>query len=358
MSQKATKKILWWGRSDPNYSRNRIIRKLLIELGWEIEDFSPKFSPLACIEAMLSRLPKADLVWVPCFRQRDVIQASYWAKKNGIPLIFDPLISAYDKQVWEREKFPPQSRRAQKLLKWEQNLLHKANHVVADTQEHANYFHDVLQVAKHKLTTIPVSAEETLFFPQDLPPNNSLRILFFGSFIRLQGVETIAEAIQRYKGSDVEWLFIGDGPFRTEVESSLSSYKNVTFLDWLPYLDLPSKIAEADICLGIFGSTAKAGRVIPNKVYQSLACGRPVVTRQSPAYPEKLNTSDSGIFFIPEADPDALAETVAKLASQKSLVLQARQQAYNSYQQYFSNAHLKRTLETMLIDVIETYDRA
>ena len=35
------KTILWWGRSDPNYSRNMIIRKQLKKLNYEILDFYP-----------------------------------------------------------------------------------------------------------------------------------------------------------------------------------------------------------------------------------------------------------------------------------------------------------------------------
>ena len=38
--------------------------------------------------------------------------------------------------------------------------------------------------------------------------------------------------------------------------------------------------------LGVFGTSAKAGSVIANKVWQGLACGRVVVTRRSAALDE------------------------------------------------------------------------
>ncbi len=82
--------ILWWGRSNPEYSRNRIIIKLLKELGWNIEYFYPHFSAIGDFEANLLHIKKPDLVWLPCFRQRDMTAALRWSIKASIPLIADP----------------------------------------------------------------------------------------------------------------------------------------------------------------------------------------------------------------------------------------------------------------------------
>ncbi|NWG86109.1 MAG: hypothetical protein HXY26_01115, partial [Hydrogenophilaceae bacterium] len=59
-----SKTVLWWGRFDPEYSRNRILRQAFRELGWNLVDFRPVFSALADWQAMLHKLPEADLVWV------------------------------------------------------------------------------------------------------------------------------------------------------------------------------------------------------------------------------------------------------------------------------------------------------
>ena len=62
------KQMLWWGRSDPDYSRNSVVRQNLAAQGWEIRDFHPKISALGDITAALFRTPTPDVVWVPCFR--------------------------------------------------------------------------------------------------------------------------------------------------------------------------------------------------------------------------------------------------------------------------------------------------
>lgn len=345
----SSKIVLWWGRSDIDYSRNRITRQLFTALGWKIIDFSPRLSVLGDIEAYLIRLPVVDLVWVPCFRQRDVFAARRWANNKNIPLIFDPLISAYDKQVWERKKFTVESRQAKNLLKWERRILKLPDYVVADTELHAEYYADVMDVNNNKLVILPVGAEESLFIPQQHHLNRPLRILFYGSYIGLQGPEIIAKAIHLYNGPDVEWQFIGNGPLRYKVQEKLADRPNVSFTDWIPYTDLPDRIAQADICLGIFGSTEKTQRVIPNKVYQALACGRPVITCESDVYPLKLREqSDSGLFFVRANDAAALAGKIAELAKQPEQLLLSRQNARQSYQQYFSNAVLKNSLLSIL----------
>ena len=110
------KTVLWWGRFDPDYSRNRILRQAYAALGWKIADFQPLLSPLGDIEARLRRPARADLVHVPCFRQRDIAAAGRYARRRGIPLLIDPLISAYDKQVFEHAKFSEGSAKAKHLL--------------------------------------------------------------------------------------------------------------------------------------------------------------------------------------------------------------------------------------------------
>ena len=344
--------VLWWGRFDADYSRNRILRKHFSDLGWKIRDFHPRFSRIADWEATLHRLPKPDLIWVPCFRQRDLAAASRWASRHGIPLVFDPLISAYDKQVDERGKLRPGSSRAHRLLAWERALFRRADRVIADTPAHAEFFSQALGVAEKNLAVIYVGAEEAIFRPEPSRPGISdgpLEVLFYGSFIPLQGPQIVVEAARLYRGPAVKWILLGEGPLRRICEESAKGLDNLAFEDWIPYEKLPARIRHADILLGVFGATPKAGRVIPNKVYQSLACGRVVVTRSASAYPaDLLAKNDSGLVWVPAGDAQSLADRVAALAEDRASLSRLGAAAARTSSQCFSAEALRHQLERVL----------
>jgi glycosyltransferase involved in cell wall biosynthesis len=344
------KTVLWWGRFDPDYSRNRVLRGLLGDLGWRIRDFRPLLSRFAEAEASLRRIATPDLVWVPCFRQRDAATAAAWARARGVPILFDPLISAWDKQVFERGKFAEDSTEAQELLTWEQGLFRRMDMIVADTGPHAAFFAQRFGLAMDRLAVIPVGAEESLFEPA--PPDHAhqgpVEVLFYGSFIGLQGPEVIVEAAKLYDGPPVSWHLLGAGPLLADCRAAAQGLENVVFEPWTDYARLPARIHDADILLGVFGASEKAGRVIPNKVYQALACGRPVITRRSDAYGQDLDRPDSGIAFVPPGDAGALAKAVANWASARDHLPDLSASAIASYGCHFGNAAVREQLRAAL----------
>lgn len=342
--------VLWWSRSGRDYSRDRIIRESFSSLGWKIEDFAPKISATADLEARWRRIKRPDLVWVPCFRQRDTAAAQRWAAANNVPLIFDPLISAWDKQVSERQKFAPRSFRSQRLRAQEAKLFQQSSAVVADTDLHADFFSSTFEVARSNIITVPVSAEESLFFPAENPRPAVQRpnILFYGSFIGLQGPQNIARAAREYPNA--HWTFIGSGPLKDECVSIAGECSHVTFEDQVPYKELPNRIRSADILLGIFGDTPKASRVIPNKAYQALACGRPLITRISDAYPfSKSSSQNSGVSFCEPGNADAICRTVDSLLDLSPLqATRLSDAASQSYRDHFGNDIVRNQLAKAL----------
>lgn len=350
-----SKTVLWWGRFDPEYSRNRILRQAFRELGWNLVDFRPVFSALADWQAMLHKLPEADLVWVPCFRQRDIAAARRWSGRRGLPLIVDPLISAYDKQVHERGKFAEGSRQAERLRRLESELLRSASLVVVDTPAHAEFFQQAFAIPQDRLQVIHVGAEEPLFRPAPQPVYDGkrpLEVLFYGSFIGLQGPEVIVEAARLYEGPPVHWAMLGEGPLKAECMRRAHGLENVIFEPRLPYADLPARIHRADILLGVFGTSDKAGRVIPNKVFQALACGRPVVTRQGIGYPAELREqAGSGLIWVAPGNAEALAQTVSELAGKHEALPALGSQARATYQRFFSVRAIAAELAAALADI-------
>lgn len=356
--------ILIWGRYGnygPDYPRNRVIESILRAQGHEISRFLPALSWLADWEYSLRGGSVPDLIWVPCFRQRDLAAAARYARRHKIPLVFDPLISAYDKRVNERQKFAASSTKAKRLLAWERGLFQQADWLIADTIGHADYFVETFGVSRERVVVVPVGAEESLFTPQPWPAkahDAPLELTFFGTFIGLQGVDVLANAILQYAGPPVRWRLIGEGPMRAECESLLASLRvedqgaGVSFEPWGPLHELPARLASSDAILGIFGSSAKARRVIPNKVYQGLAIGRPVITASTPAYADHMRSSDdSGLFWAIPGDSASIQAAVHRLHAQRDALQGFGRAAQDTYQTHFSNLVIMRALSVMLATI-------
>ena len=114
---------------------------------------------------------------------------------------------------------------------------------------------------------------------------------------------------------------------------------NVEWVEWVEYEQLPEEIQRAGCALGVFGTSAKAGRVIPNKAFQALACGTPLVTADTPAARELLATARARC-SSPPGDPEALAAAVRRLADDGGLARRIGDGGLAAYREHASEAVL------------------
>jgi glycosyltransferase involved in cell wall biosynthesis len=210
---------------------------------------------------------------------------------------------------------------------------------------HAQFFFETLGVPRSRLHVVPVGAEEALFKPQPWPaPDMPVEALFFGSFIGLQGPETIVAAARAYDGPPLRITLLGSGPLRADCEQAARGLSNVFFEDWLPYEELPARIGRAHIVLGIFGKSRKARRVIPNKIFQGMACARAIVTAESATMAPITQGHDAGVVTVPPGDSAALAAALAQMTSAPAQLPELGVQARATFDKYFSAATIRNRL--------------
>jgi glycosyltransferase involved in cell wall biosynthesis len=138
-------------------------------------------------------------------------------------------------------------------------------------------------------------------------------VLFVGKLIPLHGLETILGAARLLP--DVPFRIVGSGQLDSLFDSRPA---NVNWVHWIEYEQLPEAIQVAGCALGIFGTSDKAARVIPNKAFQALACGTPLVTADTPAARELLTDGENAL-LVPPADATALAAAIRRLAGDPAL---------------------------------------
>jgi len=338
--------LLMWGRFDAGYSRNRMVENYFSESGWDINIFRPLSSRTGSFEALFYGLKRPDIIWVPCFRHDDILSASRQAVKWGVPLIIDPLISSYEKEVFEKKKQAPDSCGGRRMLKREARLFSKADLIVADTPAHADFFSETFDIDPSKLAVLYVGAEDDMFKPTPAPdPKPPFELLFYGSFIHLQGVDVIVSAAQKSlaAGLDAKWTLLGDGNLKPDAKKMAKGASHIRFEPWMDYSLLPERMARAHILLGIFGTTPKAGFVIPNKVFQSMAAARPVITMRSSAYRDTLEGSDV-IGWTTAGDPDSLTDMACQWLKEPSLLRERGEKTRALFDDFFSREKMERAL--------------
>jgi glycosyltransferase involved in cell wall biosynthesis len=111
-------------------------------------------------------------------------------------------------------------------------------------------------------------------------------------------------------------------------------------------------MAASDVCLGIFGTSPKAQRVIPNKVFDALAVGRPVLTADTPAVREVLTHGETA-WLCPPGDPAALAEALLALRSEEGTRRRLAERGHELFVQRFSIDALARDLGAIVAEVLD-----
>jgi glycosyltransferase involved in cell wall biosynthesis len=265
-----------------------------------------------CLIWRYLRLPRHDVVIVGYLGHLDMLLLWPFARLRGIPVIWDAFLSLYETVVEDRAMLRPRHPIARLLWAWDWLACRAADLVLLDTEAHASWFKTSFKLRAGRTAAVFVGAEPEAFAP--LPrrdarrPEEPHRILFYGQFIPLHGIGTIIEAAARSDPKKLAWTIIGTGQEAPRIRRRLAaqSIPHLEWIDWVPYPELRERMASADICLGIFGQSGKAARVIPNKAFQVIAAGRPLVTRDSSAMREWIGAGATGVRLVKAGDPDAL----------------------------------------------------
>src|SRR5262249_39655807 len=175
----------------------------------------------------------------------------------------------------------------------DRHAFRRADLVVADTEAHAAYFREAFGLRPERVAVALVGAEESLFRPASTE-RRAFHVLFVGKLIPLHGLETILAAARLLP--DVPFVVAGEGQLAPLLADRPP---NVEHVPWIEYGELPEAYRRAGCALGIFGAGPKASRVIPNKVFQALACARPVITADTPAARELLPDAPHPLLLPP-----------------------------------------------------------
>jgi glycosyltransferase involved in cell wall biosynthesis len=352
-------RIVRVGHHDPDYARNRILAKALRRAGAELVDledrrtFPRRFPTMA---ARLARLP-FDLLLVGFPGHTDVPIAKLLAFARRRPVVFDPLVSLYETSIEDRQTVAPRGAGAARRLFIDRVACSLADLILVDTDVHRAYFVERLGIPTDRFARVWVGADDEVMRPREGRRGGRFRVFFYGSFIPLHGIEHILQAahLLERSGDEVEFMLVGDGQTYMAMRQLCQrlGVRSVTFAGRRRYEDLPLLMADSHVCLGVFASTNKASRVIPNKAFDALAMARPLVTGDTPAAREVL-VHGTHAWFCPPGDPAALADAIRHLRDDSALRTRLSVAGRRLFEERFSIDALSALMASAIKRVLES----
>lgn len=338
-----TRAVLYFGTYDPAYTRNAVLIAGLRERGVEVHEIRAPLPPLdaagmatptgaarvaagvlaAHVRLALQHRSRLDV---------DAVIVGYpghflvpfgraIAAVRRARLVFDPLVSLADTFSGDRELVGARAPLGRAVDAADRVAFSLPHLVLSDTREHAAFYAARFGLSRERLAVVPVGAApapQATGAARSLTEDEPLIVFQYGKWSPLHGAETVLAAADSLRDRPVRFVLAGEGQLSTVLRGEIVR-RRLTNVEWLGMLapgDLRARTLTADVCLGIFGTSDKARRVVPTKVHEALACGRPVVTADSAAARELLH-ADRDALLVPAADPVALAAAVERLRDER-----------------------------------------
>lgn len=179
-------------------------------------------------------------------------------------------------------------------------------------------------VSGDKLVLIPSGIRTDLIKPMQPPVGirerfggpNSILVSYVGTHGMAQGLSTVLEAAHKLSGDTrIHFVLIGDGAEKEDLlkQKEHMGLGHVHFLDQMPQSEVLNYVAASDICLVPLRKADLFKQTIPSKVYELMACARPIVLGVDGEARELVETAESGVYVEPE-NSSALADAVVRLA--------------------------------------------
>lgn len=273
---------------------------------------------------------------------------------QGRPLIFDALMSPYAALTEERKAGFIGSLIGRLWKPCEKSALRSANLVLTDTYLHAEFLAKLFDLPMQRIFPVPVGAVELppAFHPTAKSTNSQeFRVLFYGSFLPLHGIDIIVRSAALVKDLPVFFEFIGGDRKQIRKLHALCSQLGVSKYEhqrWSPLTELlTEKIPKADLCLGgPFGNTPQSQRVFTTKSSQCLALGKATVIG---SIKEDIGLIDRvNCLLTPQADAQSLASAIRWSYENRNNLAAIGQKGMALYQNRLSQKIITTTLTTIL----------
>ena len=212
-----------------------------------------------------------------------------------------------------------------------------------------------------------VPPERILFVPNGYDPGGALAqaapappearrregvmmVAYVGTHGMSQALSSIVRVAERFTSDPrVRFLFVGAGAEKQRIvdQARASGLTNCTFLDPVPREVVASIYREADVCLVPLRDLPVFATVLPSKLFEIMALGRPVLASVCGRAAQLVQESEAGIAVPPE-DVDALVAAIERLRDEPSL----RERLGNNGPRFIARSFDRRALAARYLEAL------
>ena len=262
---------------------------------------------------------KVDLVWgtsPPIFQG---FTAWLLARLKGIPFLFEV------RDLWPEFAIAVEvltNRTLIRLSLWLESFLYRhADRVIINSP---GFEAHVRQRGARHVELVPNGADPAMFDPLDRGEtfrklhhlNDKYVVLYAGAHGMSNDLGVLLESARLLADQPrIQIVLLGDGKEKANLQAQAATLNlsNVSFIASVPKDEITGAMAAADACVAILKPVQAYKTTYPNKVFDYMCAGRPVVLAIDGVIRDVVETGDCGIFTQP-GDPLALAQAVRTLA--------------------------------------------
>ncbi len=213
-----------------------------------------------------------------------------------------------------------------RLSEWLERFLYRQAQVVVVNSP--GFIAHVQRRGARQIELVPNGADLAMFDPDAdgmaFRAAHGLEGQFIALYAGAHGLSNdlhvvLEAAVRLGERKDISIVFLGDGKEKPALQQRAQELglSNVRFLAPIPKTEMPAALAAADACIAILKPIEMYKTTYPNKVFDYLAAGRPVVNAIDGVIRTVVEQAGAGI-SVPPGDAAALAQAICALADDPS----------------------------------------
>lgn len=211
-----------------------------------------------------------------------------------------------------------------RVARWLESFLYeRADHLLVNSPAYRDYL--VLKgIDPLRISFIPNGVDSEMFDPssrgehirQQLGLGDQFVATYAGAIGMANDIDMLVAAADALRSrQDIHLLVVGDGKEKGRLEKEVRrrGLKNITFAGSFPKSQMSGVLAASDACLATLRNIPMFKTTYPNKVFDYMAAGRPIILAIDGVIREVIESAECGI-FVPPGDPQSLAAALVRLS--------------------------------------------